>query len=182
MIKINLLPYREKEKKENIARQIFVAVGSLAIFLLLLAGVQIWISSSISALEDRVQSAEVKLADLDKKLGDLDKFKKQKQELEMKLGVISTLEENRIAPVKTLDELAALVPVKDIWLTKISQKGNKMSIEGMGRDNIVVADFMKAIEKFEPIQSVDLITSKKTEVSGITLQQFNFSCVLKKGF
>ncbi|HON58816.1 MAG TPA: PilN domain-containing protein [Smithella sp.] len=182
MIKINLLPYREKEKKENIARQIFVAAGSLVIFLLLLAGVQIWISSSISDLEDRVQSAEAKLADLDKQLGDLEKFKKQKQELEMKLGVISTLEENRIAPVKTLDELAALVPVKDIWLTKISQKGNKMTIEGMGRDNIVVADFMKAVEKFEPIQSVDLISSKKTEVSGITLQQFNFSCVLKKGF
>lgn len=182
MIKINLLPYREKEKKENIARQIFVAVGSLIIFLLLLAGVQIWMSSSIAALETKVQDAETKLADLDKKLGDLEKFKKQKQELELKLGVISTLEENRIAPVKMLDELAALVPMKDIWLTKISQKGDKMNIEGMGRDNVVVADFMKTVEKFEPIQSVDLVSSKKTEVSGITLQQFNFSCVLKKGF
>jgi Tfp pilus assembly protein PilN len=102
--------------------------------------------------------------------------------LEQKLGVITTLEENRLAPVKTLDNLAMLVPVKDIWLVKINQKGSSLNIEGMGRDNIVVADFMKRIEGFDPIKSVDLISSKKTEFSGITLQQFNFSCVLKKGF
>jgi len=182
MIKINLLPYREKEKKENFARQIFIIIGVVIIFILLLAGVQIWMISSISALENKVKDAEITLADLDKKLGDLEKFKKTKQELELKLGVISTLEANRIAPVKILDKLAELVPVKDIWLTKIVQKGNKMTIEGMGRDNIVVAEFMKSIEKFEPIQSVDLISSKKTEVAGITLQQFNFSCILKEGF
>jgi Tfp pilus assembly protein PilN len=75
-----------------------------------------------------------------------------------------------------------LVPPKDVWLVKIIQKGDNLSIEGLGRDNIVVADFMKSIEKFDQIKSVDLISSKQTEISGITLQQFNFSCVLKKGF
>jgi len=182
MIKINLLPYREKAKKENVSRQIFIGAGSLIIFLLVLLWVHVWISSAVKNLESQVKQSEVLLADLDKKLGDLEKFKKDKQELEQKIGVIATLEENRVAPVKTLDNLAMLVPGKDIWLTKIAQKGDKINIEGMGRDNIVVADFMKSIEKFEPIKSVDLISSKKTEISGITLQQFNFSCVLKKGF
>ena len=112
----------------------------------------------------------------------MDKFKNDKKELEQKLGVIATLEENRLAPVKTLDNLALLVPSKDIWLIKITQKGNSINIEGIGRDNIVVADFMKDIEKFDPIKSVDLISSKKTDMSGITWQQFNFSCILKKGF
>ena len=112
----------------------------------------------------------------------MDKFKNDKKELEQKLGVIATLEENRLAPVKTLDNLAMLVPSKDIWLIKITQKGDSLNIEGIGRDNIVVADFMKAIEKFDPIKSVDLISSKNTDISGITLQKFNFSCILKKGF
>jgi Tfp pilus assembly protein PilN len=102
--------------------------------------------------------------------------------LEQKLSVIKTLEENRLAPVKTLDDLATLVPLKNIWLVKVTQKGNNLTIEGTGRDNIAVADFMKTMEKFDPIKSVDLISSKKTEVSGITLQHFNFSCVMKKGF
>ncbi|MEN6421475.1 MAG: PilN domain-containing protein [Smithella sp.] len=182
MIKINLLPYREKAKKDTFMRQVSILAGSFVLFILLLVWVQIWIKSSISNLETQIKESETTLASLDKKIGDLDKFKNEKKELEEKLGVIATLEENRLAPVKTLDSLAMLVPPKDIWLVKINQKGDKIDIEGIGRDNIVVADFMKSIEKFEPIKSVDLISSKKTEIAEYTFQQFNFSCVLKKGF
>ena len=181
MIKINLLPYREKEKKENLIQQIFIAVGSFVVLILLLVWLQVWINSSISNLESKIKTAEATLVDLDKKIGDLEKFKNSKKELEQKLGVIATLEENRLAPVKTLDNLAMLVP-KDIWLVKITQKEDRLNIEGIGRDNIIVADFMKDIEKFDPIKSVDLISSKKTEIAGVTLQQFNFSCILKTGF
>lgn len=182
MIKINLLPYREKEKKENLARQISIIVGSFIIVTLLLIFVQFNLTSSINSLEVQVKESEATLVTLDKKIGDLDKFKKDKKELELKLGVIKTLEENRLAPVKTLDDLAMLVPQQSIWLTKLTQNNDKLTIEGVGRDNIAVADFMKTIENFAPIKSVDLVTSKKTEIAGITLQQFNFSCVMKKGF
>jgi type IV pilus assembly protein PilN len=182
MIKINLLPYREKEKKENIARQISIIGGSFVIFILLLIFVQFNLYSSISRLEGQLKESEARLVDLNKKIGDLDKFKIDKKELEQKIGVIKTLEENRLAPVKTLDDLAVLVPPKNIWLVKITQKNDQLTIEGVGKDNIIVADFMKTIEKFEPIKSVDLVSSKKTEIGGITLQQFNFLCVMKKGF
>ena len=182
MIKINLLPYREKEKKENLTQQIFIIAGSFIAFILLLVLLQVSINSSISNLKSQIKESEDSLVELDKKIGNLDKFKNDKKELEQKLGVIATLEENRLAPVKTLDNLAMLVPSKDIWLIKITQKDDGINIEGIGRDNIVVADFMKAIEKFDPIKSVDLISSKNTDISGITLQKFNFSCILKKGF
>jgi type IV pilus assembly protein PilN len=151
-------------------------------FILLLVWLQVWINSSINDLKSQIKESEDSLVELDKKIGNLDKFKNDKKELEQKLGVIATLEENRLAPVKTLDNLALLVPSKDIWLIKITQKGNSINIEGIGRDNVVAAEFMKDIEKFDPIKSVDLVSSKKTEISGITLQQFVFSCILKKGF
>jgi len=182
MIKINLLPYHDKAKKENITRQIFIIAGSFIIFILLLLYVHIQLMSTISNLASQVKEAEATLLDLNKKIGDLENFKADKKELEQKLAVIHTLEENRLTPVKIFDDLAALVPSRNIWLVKVTQKGDSFKIEGVGRDNIAVADFMKAIEKFEPIKSVDLISSKKTEISGITLQLFIFSCVMKKGF
>lgn len=182
MIKINLLPYREKEKKENLIQQVFIIAGSLIVFILCLVWLQVWINLSLSGLKSQIKDSEAKLVELDKKIGNLEIFKKDKRELEQKLGVIETLEENRLAPVKTLDNLAMLVPSNNIWLVKITQKDKKFVIEGIGRDNIAVADFMKDMEKFDPIKSVDLISSKKTEISGMTLQQFNFSCILKKGF
>ena len=182
MIKINLLPYREKKKKENLVQQIWIIAGSLIVFILLLFWLQIWINSSISDVKSKIKESEASLIELDKAIGDLDKFKNDKKELEQKLGVIATLEENRLAPVKTLDKLAMIVPSNNIWLIKITQKGDSVNIEGIGRDNVVVADFMKDLEKFDPIKSVDLISSKNTEIAGIPLQRFNFSCILKKGF
>jgi type IV pilus assembly protein PilN len=182
MIKINLLPYREKEKKENVSRQISITVGSFLAVILLLIAIQFNLSSNISSLETQVKEEENTNKELNKKIGDIEKFKKNKNELEQKLAVIKTLEENRIAPVKTLDDLAALVPQKNIWLVKLTQKDQQLTIEGVGRDNIAVADFMKIVETFDAIKSIDLKLSKKTEIGGITLQQFTFLCVMKKGF
>jgi type IV pilus assembly protein PilN len=182
MIKINLLPYHEKAKKDTFRSQVVILAGSLVLYLLLLGLVWTWVNSSVTDLEAKIVESEKIITELDKKIGNLEKFKKDKKEFSEKLAVISTLEENRLVPVKTLDSLAMLVPSKDIWLVKIVQQGDSMKIEGMGRDNIAVADFMKSIEKFDPIKSIELINSKKTDISGITLQQFNFSCVLKKGF
>ncbi|MEN6620766.1 MAG: PilN domain-containing protein [Smithella sp.] len=182
MIKINLLPYREKEKKDNVTRQISIMAGSLVVFVLVLIFIQFKLNSMILSLEGQIKESEAKLVDLNKKIGQVDEFKKVKKELEQKLGVIKSLEENRLVPVKMFDDLAVLVPRKNMWLVKIAQKNDQLIIEGIGKDNLIVADFMKTIEKFEPIKSVDLVSSKKMEIGDITFQQFNFSCILKKGF
>ena len=182
MIKINLLPYREREKKENLARQIMIIAGLFVLFILCLVWLQLYMVFQVKDLEAKLADSRQTLKILDAKVGDLEKFKQQKAELELKLGVIGTLEENRLLPVKTLDDLSMLVPQKSIWLVKIAQNYDSLTTEGIGRDNIVAADFMKTIEKFAPIQSVDLVSSKKVEIAGITLQQFIFSCKMKKGF
>ena len=182
MIKINLLPYHEREKKENLARQIMIIAGLFALFILCLVWLQLYMVFQVKDLEAKLVDSRQTLKILDAKVGDLEKFKQQKAELELKIGVIGTLEENRLLPVKTLDDLSMLVPQKSIWLTKIVQNYDSLTLEGIGRDNIVAADFMRTIENFAPIQSVDLVSSKKVEIADITLQQFIFSCKMKKGF
>ena len=182
MIKINLLPYREKAKKENLSRQVTIIAGVFIIFILCLVWFYIYMLSQVKDLEGKLAESQQVLKVLNNKIGDMDKFKLKKAELELKLGVIGILEENRLLPVKTLDDLSMLVPQKNVWLVKVSQSGNRLTIDGIARDNIVAADFMKTIENFPAIQSVDLVSSKKEEISGITLQRFIFSCRMKKGF
>ncbi len=182
MIKINLIPYHEKEKKENLTRQIAIMAGAFLLFILCLVGVYIYMTVQVSGLETQLAESRDKIKALDAKVGDLDKYKSQIAEFELKLGVIRTLEENRVYPVKMFDDLAMQVPPKSIWLTKIAQSQESLTLEGVGRDNIAVAGFMKAIENFPAIQSVDLVSSKKVEIADTTLQQFIFSCKLKKGF
>jgi type IV pilus assembly protein PilN len=180
MIKINLLPYREKEKKENLQRQIMILSGTLVLFLLIILAVHLYFSMSISGMETKVREADAKLVVLNKKVGDIEGFKRDKKELEQKLEVINSLERNRLFPVRMLDELNLLVPSREAWLEKITQTGQELRIEGMARDNGTVARFMKSMEKAGFVQSVELVVSREKELAGVKLQQFILTCVMKK--
>lgn len=181
MIRINLLPYREKEKKEDIQRQIVIISGSLLLFLVILISGHLYLGMTISGLEKKIREADAKLVVLDKKVGDIEGFKKDKKELEQKLGVINTLEVNRFFPVRMLDELNMLVPSNDLWLDRVTQTGTALRIEGVARDNVTMASFMINLERAGFIQSVDLVVSKEKDVAGVKLQQFVLTCVMKKG-
>jgi type IV pilus assembly protein PilN len=181
MIRINLLPYREKEKKEDITRQIMVIGITFAVFVLTLGSFHLYLSMSISSLEENITKQQNELDRLNKIIRDIDTFKRDKALLEKKIAIINTLEENRLAPVRMLDELTTMVPVKDVWLERLSEKGTGITIEGMARNNIAVAHFMKNLAGSTFIKSVDLVSTKEKEVSGIKLQQFIISCVKKKG-
>jgi type IV pilus assembly protein PilN len=181
MIKINLLPYREKAKKEDLQRQIVIISGVLVVFLLIVFAVHLFFTMSINGMENKIRAAEAKLVGLNKKVGDIEGFKRDKRELEQKLGVINSLEVNRLFPVRMLDELNMLVPAKEAWLEKITQTGQDLRIEGMAKDNGAVARFMKSLEKATFVQSAELVVSREKEVAGVKLQQFILTCVIKKG-
>jgi type IV pilus assembly protein PilN len=179
MIRINLLPYREKEKKESLQRQIVIIFGSLLLFLLILISGHLYLGMTIRGLEKQIKEAEAKLVVLDKKVGDIEGFKKDKKELEQKLGVINTLEGNRFFPVRMLDELNMVVPPKDLWLDRVAETGKDLRIEGVARNNGILARFMKDLERAGFVHSVDLIVSKEKEIAGVKLQQFILTCVMK---
>ena len=178
MIKINLLPYREKQKKENIKRQLFVISGAVILFLLVVVGVHLYFMAHLQKLENKVKQDEALLVVLDKKVGDVEVFKKDKEELEQKLAVINKLELDQYFPVRLLDKLNLLVPSKDAWLEKITQNGKQVRIEGIARDNGVVAVFMKNLEKADFVRSVDLVVAREKEIVGVKLQQFVLTCMV----
>ncbi len=178
MIKINLIPYRDKEKKDNLKRQIIIIAGALVLFCAIVVSVHLYLSFNLNKLEGTVAEADARLLTLNKLVGDVEKFKKDKKELEQKLGVINTLEGNRSLPVRLLDHLNMVVPSKELWLEKVSQKEKEVNIEGVAKDNGVVARFMKSLEKEPLFSSVDLLVTREKEVAGVKLQQFTIVCGL----
>jgi type IV pilus assembly protein PilN len=178
MIKLNLIPYRDKEKKDTLKRQIIIIAGALVLFCAIVVSVHVYLSFNLNKLEGTVAKADARLVILNKLVGDVEKFKKDKKELEMKLGVINTLEVNRSFPVRLLDRLNMLVPSKELWLEKLSQTGKYLNIEGVAKDNGVVAHFMGSLEKEPFFSSVDLLVTREKEIAGVKLQQFSITCGL----
>jgi type IV pilus assembly protein PilN len=181
MIRINLLPYQEKAKKETQTKQIVIIACCFIIFFLIIGAVHLWITASVSSLDKDVKAKDEKILALNKVIGEVEQIKNEKKILEKKLGVIGNLERNRNYPVRLLADVASQVPTKDVWLDKLSQTGLSMQVEGKARDNFAVVRFIKNMEGSMYIQSVELVSSKQLELSGIKLQQFVISCVLRSG-
>jgi type IV pilus assembly protein PilN len=181
MIRINLLPYQEKAKKETQTKQIVIIAGCFILFFLIVGAVHLWITTSVSSLEDDVKSKDEKIVALNKIIGEVEQIKNEKKILEKKLGVIGNLEKNRNYPVRLLADVASQVPTKDVWLDRLTQAGVSLQLEGKARDNFAVVNFIKNLEGSMYIQSVELVSSKQLEISGIKLQQFVLSCVLRSG-
>jgi type IV pilus assembly protein PilN len=181
MIRINLLPYHEIEKKETQSRKILILCGAAVLYLVILAAVQLYVWNDTRGIERDLKAKEERLVGLDKIVGEVDRIEREKLILEKKLAVINDLEKNRSYPVRMLDDIASQVPVKDTWLDKLSQTEGSLHIEGKARDNFAVVRFMKNLEGSMYIKSVELVSSKQIEVSGIKLQHFNLNCVLRSG-
>lgn len=181
MIKINLLPYHETEKKVSQAKQVVILVGSFIAFVSCVVILHLFMVARIVLLEKDIQTSEQQIVELKKIVGHIQAFKEDKKNLENKINVIAKLEEGRTFPVFMLDQLAAAVPTKDLSLEKITQTETNLSIEGKARNTITVALFMKMLESLPFIATVDLVSSKQDEFSGVKIQSFKLNCAIKKG-
>lgn len=180
MIKINLLPYHEEEKRAGTKRQVFIGLVSLGVFLLLVTFLQTYVVMGGAKLETEVQSARARLDVLTKVAGDLEKFKSDKEMLEKKIGIIEDLERDRSYPVHIMDELASRISPQHEWLTSIAKKDNNLRVEGVAVNNPAIAQFMKRLENSPYIKTVDLISSKQATVSRVKLMEFVLLCTAEK--
>lgn len=182
MIKVNLLPYREK-KKEVQSKNQAVILGALGgVFAVLLVGFHVFSVMKLSELENEVRGTQQRLEQLKSNIGDINQYKKAKEILEKRLHIISYLEKNRFAKVYFLDELTSMVPANQVWIKSMKETEADVKIDGFARDNIAIAKFMRKLEKSQHLTTVDLVSSKQTEIAGNKLKQFTLSCGLKKGF
>ncbi len=181
MIKINLLPYREKKQKAGVQQQVVIIAAALILCLGVMVLLYFSERSATVDLRQKVKAADAKLASLSKIAGEIGKVKADKDVLEKKIAIIKNLEANRLKPVILLDDFTGFIPVGQLWLTSLNLSENECRVEGLARDNSSIAQFMKNIEKSSYFKSVDLIASKQSLLGTNKLQAFTISCSFKKG-
>ncbi len=181
MIRINLLSHRKQAKAENLKRQISLLAASFIALVFIIGAFHLYVILTIAGLEEDMKVQEDRFSGLTKSLGDIVGHRKEAAVLERKLAIINSLEENRLAPVRILDEVSRMVIANDIWFEKLMIKGSELTIEGVARNNIAVARFMKSLAGAGFVKTVDLSSTREKEISGFKLQEFVLSCMLKKG-
>jgi type IV pilus assembly protein PilN len=181
MIKINLLPYRERKKVSAMQRQIIALAGSFGAFILVILSLHIYTVLSIGWLEKDVKAADEQLKGLTKIAGEMDVVMADKRLLEKKIEIINSLEKSRMDVVLLLNEMTVTVPSGQVWLMGITETGGELRLEGVARDNMAIAHFMQNLEQSSYFRSVDLRYSKQDKISNTKIQKFTISCGIKKG-
>ncbi len=131
MPRINLIPWREAERKRK--RQEFgvgalgalVAAGAIAFL------VNLQMGAAIDNQKERNQYLNDEIAKLDKQITEILALEQQKQRLRARIQVIEQLERSRPEIVHVFDQLVRTIP-DGVNLVALKQTDRKLQLQGPG--------------------------------------------------
>ncbi len=132
MPRINLLPWREEERRTR-QREFGVAaagavIGAVAVIMLtMLAYAQM-----ISAQESRNVRLMSEISELEKSIEEIDGLERQKERLLARMEIIDRLQKSRPEVVHLFDELVRQLP-DGVYLTGMKQTGSRIEIRGVAQ-------------------------------------------------
>ncbi|HEX4595900.1 MAG TPA: PilN domain-containing protein [Bryobacteraceae bacterium] len=145
MPRINLLPWREQERK--IRRREFTVAAGGAVFasIIFILGGKLLYSSWTDAQNEKNNLLKKEIVKLDAQIADIQDLETRKQRLVARMEIIEKLQRKRPEIVHLFDEIVKTVP-DGIYLTAIKQTGNKLEIRGVAQSSTRVSTFMRNID------------------------------------
>src|SRR5262245_23898408 len=103
MIKVNLLPVRETQKKEKLREQAVILIACVVLVVLGCGAAYTTVLTKISQKNEVIDGQTREVEQLKKQIGEVEKVKKLQAELQSKLDILDTLKANKIGPAHMLD-------------------------------------------------------------------------------
>jgi type IV pilus assembly protein PilN len=174
MPRINLLPWRDEERKER-KLKFLVALGGAAVAACLVAFVGfLLMDSMVSAQEARNQRLTEEIAVLDRQIEKINSLEADKARFIARMEVIEKLQRSRPEIVHIFDEIAKQIP-DGVYLTGISQTGTRIKFEGVAQSSTRVSAFMRNIDGSDYLKNPELEivqTSRDKNVGGASFVLF----------
>ena len=170
MPRINLLPWREEERKRR-QRDFGIAMGGAVV-----AGVAVVMAtmfvfnSMIQAQERRNQRLEDEIAILNKSIEEIDGLERDKERLLARMEIIDQLQKSRPEIVHLFDEIVRQLP-EGVYLTGMKQVGSRIEMRGIAQSSTRVSALMRQIDaspwltdpEVERVQTRDVGTSRQSQ-------------------
>jgi type IV pilus assembly protein PilN len=171
MIKINLLPVRESQKKEKLREQVVVLLACAIFTVSGCVAAYTTILAKISQKTDVINEQTKVIEQLKKQIGEVEKVKKLQAELQSKLDILGTLKANKTGPAHMLDELSVAIPEK-LWIDSFDNIAGGVSLSGMGVNEEIVAVFLQQLESSPYYMKVELQSLEQVMIEGNKFQRF----------
>lgn len=142
---INLMPWREKRRKERQKAFMTLLGLSAAAALAVVVAVMTVQSGQISNQEERNQRLEAKIEELKAKAARIQDLDIKRERLLGRKQVIEELQSNRSQMVHLFDQIVRTVP-EGVQLLAVQQTGEFLVIEGRSESNSRVSQYLRSLE------------------------------------
>jgi type IV pilus assembly protein PilN len=145
MPRINLLPWREQQRKIRRREFMIAAAGAaIAATIFVVCGKLVY-TSWIDAQNEKNNLLKKEIVKLEAQIADIQDLENRKQRLVARMEIIEKLQRKRPEIVHLFDEMVKTVP-EGIYLTSIKEAGNKLEIHGVAQSSTRVSTFMRNID------------------------------------
>lgn len=174
MAHINLLPWRQTQRREQHREFVSITGFSAVLTGILVFYVHIHVNGMIEYQNRRNDYLTNEIKILDGKIKDIDQLESTKKALLDRMNVIDSLQATRPGIVHLFDELVRTMP-EGTYLTLVKQSNSDLTLTGRAESNARVSAYMRKIDSSHWLanSSVDVIETKEdkvTRISDFTLQ------------
>ena len=165
MPRINLLPWRDAQRKERkLAFLVALGVAALAAGVTAFAAYLMY-GSMIEAQERRNSELRVAIKKLDKEIEEINSLESAKQKFIARMEIIEKLQRSRPEIVHVFDEIVHTLP-EGVYLTSVKQNGMRLKFEGIAQSSTRVSSFMRNLDGSQWLRNPELEVVQTTKGSG----------------
>jgi len=166
MPRINLLPWRDQQRRER-KLAFFIALGGAAAVAAIAAFIAyLLLGSMIDAQEHRNDRLRAQIKVLDKQIEEINDLEAQKQKYISRMQIIEKLQRSRPEVVHLFDELVKQMP-DGTYLTTVKQTGAKLKLDGVAQSSTRVSALMRNISASQWLRNPELeVVQTKTDTAG----------------
>lgn len=155
MPRINLLPWREEQRRERKV-QFGIAIGIAGVgALAVTAGAWLMLGQMISAQQARNERLRGEIRTLDKQIEEINNLEAAKQKFIARMDIIEKLQRSRPEIVHLFDEIVRTLP-DGTYLTGVKQTDKRLKFDGVAQSSTRVSTFMRNIDASEWMKNPEL--------------------------
>jgi type IV pilus assembly protein PilN len=163
MIRINLAPPSAKRRGgfQLPSFNLGILFGAVAALLVIVLGVWWWsVSSDVKRLNQEIAENRKESERLKVLIAEGQRFRRDKELLERRVNAIDLVARNQTRPVYLLDAVLDTLP-KDLWLTRMEEKGMQLRFAGAAYSATALSDFMANLKATGKFKDVDIVDAKQ---------------------
>jgi len=172
MANINLLPWREAQRRERNRVTMMACIAMWVVSALIVFVGKAYMDSRIEHQENRNAYVQSEIDALSKVIREIEDLKEKRDQLLARMQVIQTLQTNRSQIVHVFDDLVTKLP-KGVYYDNINKSADKLTIGGNAQSNGRVSALMRNLDSSDWFDNTSLKVVDVVDKNGAPVSKFN---------